>query len=355
MSHIYKDEDHCNTNSSLDQEFHTKSPQNDYSHHSLLYKKIRSLIQRTSCFENVENVLVGLSGGVDSSVLLHMLCEFQKNENGPKVFAFHVNHAQRGEESNRDQEIACEIAKHCNCPFEAISLSDAHPGMSEDQLRTLRRHAIETYAQKNNCQRIVLGHHLDDQVETFLFRMIRGADLKGLVGMKPFRDKIVRPLLECSREEIEKEAEGCGLPFIHDSSNFSNAPARNYLRNIVIPALKSKLDPQVSQHLFDLSQSLVEVETLISLQVNETIKQCMVEPNVYSVKKLQAYPSALRKRAIQTMYTYIIKDRGALSRDQIEMIDRWMETTQSPKYLLLPLQIRVEKSKSVLTFSIISE
>ena len=320
-------------------------------HQHFLYKKFRTLINRTSCFANAESVVVGLSGGVDSSVLLHLLCTYQKQENGPKVFALHIHHAQRGEESDRDAYMAHKIASGLDCPFGAFKLDGAQPGMSEDELRKLRQEKIRAFAQTNHFDRIVLGHHMDDQVETFLFRLIRGSDVNGLTGIKPFDGLTVRPLFACSRAEIEKTAEEFGIPFVTDSSNFSTSPSRNFIRNIVIPSLKAKLDPQVSEHIFDLSQSLVEVETLIQAQVDKMIEQCRVGDSDLSVSKMRAIEPAIRKRMIQTMFRYIIKDKGAMSRDQIEMVDGWMENTQSPKFLLLPHQVRVEKNNGVLTFS----
>jgi tRNA(Ile)-lysidine synthase len=353
MSHTYKDKEDCNTNFNLMKEFHPISKENDRTHHIFLYKKLRASIDRTQCFENVTQVLVGLSGGVDSAILLHLLCEYQKKENGPKIFALHIHHGQRGEESDRDEIVARELAMRAGCSFETIKLKEAKIGMSEDELRNLRHTALENFAKENNCERIALAHHQDDQTETFLFRLIRGADLRGLSSMKIFRDPYVRPLLECTRLEIEKEAEICGIPFIHDSSNFSNGPARNFVRNVLLPAIKAKLDPQVGSHLADISASLAEIDTFLSNQAIEMIKEVQVEPHVYNVSKLKDVPVALRKKMIQFMYTYIIKDNSALSRDHVEMINRWMESTQSPKYLLLPFGIRVDKKQNVLTFSIV--
>jgi tRNA(Ile)-lysidine synthase len=336
-------------------EFQAFSHQNNMLHRHVVYKKFRQLILQTKCLDKVTHVLVGLSGGVDSAVLLHMLCEYEKKEKGPKVFALHVNHAQRGAESDRDESVAHEVAVQAGCTFQSLKLENASVGAGENELRDLRHQALKNFAQKNSCERIALGHHMDDQVETFLFRLIRGSDIKGLSSMKPFNHPFIRPLLECTRKEIESAAEEGGIPFVHDSSNFSNAAARNYLRNIVIPALSSKLDPQVAAHIFDMAQSISDIDAYMVVQATETIDRIRLGPHEYSVKDLQKIPPVLRKKMIHLMYTYICKDKGSLSRDQIDMIDRWMETTQSPKFLLLPSNIRVEKKQSVLTFSIVHE
>lgn len=331
-------------------EFNRNSNACDNSHHIFLYQKFRSLLHRTQCFKNVSNVLVGLSGGVDSSVLLHLLSEYQKNENGPKVIALHINHMQRANESECDEAAARATAQQMGCAYVTVTLENATRDMSEEQLRKLRHATLEQVAKENNCEAIALGHHLDDQAETFLFRLIRGADIKGLSSMKPFRSPYVRPLLEISRNEILMEAERCNISFVSDSSNVLNGPARNFIRNVVMPALESKLDPQVKTHMADLANSMSEIDLYMTAQAVEMIKKVRVEENVYSVQKLQGVPVALRKKMIHLMYTHIIKDKGSLSRDHVEMINGWMESTQSPKYLQLPNNIRVDKKQSVLTF-----
>ena len=335
-------------------EFDRNSNACDKLHHNLLYQKFCSLIHQTACFENVSRVLVGVSGGVDSSVLLHMLCEYQKKQNGPHVIALHIHHAQRAEEADRDEAAARELAKQLGCEFFSVKL-DVSSGASEEELRKLRHQALETFAIDQNCERIALGHHMDDQAETFLFRLIRGADIKGLSAMKVFRFPYVRPMLGISRNEILMEAERCQIPFMSDSSNDLNGPARNYIRNVVMPALESKLDPQVKNHMANLAQSMSEIDLYMTTQAVEMIDKVAVSDHSYSVKMLREVLPALRKKMIHLMYAYIIKDKGALSREQVAMIDAWMETTQSPKFLLLPGSIRVEKKQGVLTFSIVGE
>lgn len=355
MSYIHKDSKDCNTNSKLLKEFHQISQDDVRLHQGQVYQKFRRAIHRTKCFDDVKQVLVGLSGGVDSAVLLHLLFAYYQKENGPEVIALHVHHGQRGMESDRDQAVAREIALQVGCKFESVQLEDVEVGASESQLRERRYFTFNQVAKKYNCPRIVLGHHMDDQVETFLYRLVRGSDLQGLACMKIFRENLVRPLLECSRKEIEKLAEENEITYVHDSSNFSNAQARNYIRNIVLPMLSSKLDPQVSKHLFDLTESISDVVEYIAIQASEIIEKIRIEPHGYAVSKLQKIHPALRRKAIHQMYTHITKDKGSLSREQIEMIDRWMETPQSPKFLRLPSNIRVEKKQDVLRFSIIDE
>ncbi len=349
MNHTTKDIEYCNTKTRLKKEFHHDSKD---SAHFFLYKTVRSTIERSACFHNIDKMLVALSGGVDSSVLLHFMAHHRDFDNGPKIHVLHVNHAQRGVESDRDEDVSRKIAASYDCEFDVVRLAPTST-FNEDTLRTLRYEALQKCAAKNDISRIVLGHHMDDQVETFLYRLIRGSDIKGLSAMKVFKAPYVRPLLYVRRTELLREAENCCLPFVEDSSNFSTYPSRNYLRKVVLPAIESKLDPQVVEHIFDLSLSLNELDEIVTAQAAEMIKEVEVQPHQYSIKKLQKIASPLRKKMIQVMIGYIINDKGSVARDHIEMIDQWVERQQSPKYLQLPGNIRVEKSKGVLTFSIV--
>lgn len=351
MNRTYKDANHCNTNLKLDKEINKHSGDFDNSHHSVLYQKFRSQILKSSCFENIQKILVGLSAGVDSAVLLHLLSRYQKENPSLEIIALHINHQQRGDESDADQRLAQEIAASCKVPFHAVVLDGAKKGMSEDELRSLRFSAFETFSRQHKIERTVLAHHMDDQVETFLFRLIRGADTKGLSAMKVFQSPLVRPLLYFRRDELLEEAEMYNVLYSHDSSNFFTGPSRNFVRKILLPAIQAKLDPQVVDHIFNTALSMTEIDSYMQDQASEMIGKVKVKDDVYSVSEMRQIPSIVRKKMIQLMFTYIIKDSGSLSRDHVEMIDQWMDTTQSPKYLILPKGIRVEKNQGVLRFS----
>lgn len=350
MNHTYKDVSYCNTKVRLNKEIPNDSESFGYVQHVQFYKKFRALLRKLDCFTNIEKIAVGISGGADSTVLLHMLSLYRDNDQGPELVCVHINHHQRGDESDRDEECSREIAKVHQCEFYVSHLNEAKKGESEGELRRLRKSSLLEFAKQHDIQRIVLGHHKNDQVETFLFRMFRGADLKGLSGMKAFQPPFVRPLLEFERTEILQQAEICSLPYIDDTSNFFTGPSRNFIRKVLLPAIESKLDPQATQHMFDLVASFQEIESYFKGQMAEMIEQVTVHQNSYSVSKLRNIPSFLRKKMILQMFHYIMDTEGSLSRDQIEMIDRWIDSPQSPKYLLLPFNKKVEKKDGVLTF-----
>ena len=351
MNHTYKDTPYCNTNFRLNKEIDQVSTSYDDSRQRKVFQSVSKMIKKTRCFENVKRVMVGISGGVDSSVLLHILCLYRDHENGPQVLALHVNHGQR-DTSFIDQKSAGELAEKYGCEFHVEYLENVERNLSEDDLRKRRYEKMMSFAKLHQLERVVLAHHQDDQVETFLFRLFRGADISGLSAMKQFQAPYVRPFLKVRHRDLIREAEESGIRYVDDPSNSFTGPARNFIRRNLLPSIQTKLDPQVVEHLSDLTHSLREIDEYITAQAIDMIQKVKVSNHVYNVRKIQIIPSVLRKKMIQQMFRYIIEDgKGSLSRDHVEMIDRWMESTQSPKHLLLPLHVRVEKSKSVLTFS----
>ncbi len=201
-------------------------------------------------------IFVGLSGGVDSMVLLHKLC--QKYD--PKdITAIHVNHHIS---KNADYwEMFCR--NHCegnNINF--VSKQVHLTGKSEDEARRHRYNAF-----RECCSEIYLAHHADDDVETILFKMIRGCGLTGLKGMKDDNTyeglKVIRPMLSMSKDEIYQYAIDNKIVWVSDESNESDSFSRNFLRNQIIPNIKAKF-PTVISAMTRMKENVSEADDLIT-------------------------------------------------------------------------------------------
>ncbi|WP_444909047.1 tRNA lysidine(34) synthetase TilS [Microbulbifer sp. TRSA005] len=181
---------------------------------------------------------VGFSGGLDSTVLLHLL-----NQNGIPVKAVHVHH---GLSSNAERWLGhCEaVARELQVPFVAVRVQvDRSGGGIEQGARKARYKAFDSVMSSGD--QILLGHHGDDQAETFLYRLMRGAGVLGLSGMAESRPlgegkSLLRPLLSAGRRELEAWALEHGLSWIEDESNADEAFERNYLRQQVMPVLSTR-------------------------------------------------------------------------------------------------------------------
>ncbi len=188
-----------------------------------------------------ESALVALRGGADSVALLAALRRL-----GHRCVAFHCNYGLRGDESERDERHARHVAALLDVPIEVIrcdvaAYKEQHPGTSvEMACRELRYRKFEEIMAKIKADRIAIAHNADDQAETVLLNLMRGAGVSGLRGMLPDTGRIIRPLLSVTRLEIEEYLKVKGVGHITDSSNLSSDYRRNFLRNEVIPMLRTR-------------------------------------------------------------------------------------------------------------------
>jgi len=217
-----------------------------------LLKEISSAAAEYDMLPADGTVLVAVSGGRDSMVLLHLLLELQKAQKF-HLAACHFNHRLRSEESDGDEAF---VRTHCaerGIPL-AVGSGDVKQqaetfGESiETAARTLRYAFFETVMAECAADRLVTAHHADDNAETLLINLIRGAGLQGLAGIPPRRGAIVRPLLHVSRDELAAYGAKHGVPFREDSSNQNLNYLRNRLRHEVMPVLQ-ELNPQLTNTL----------------------------------------------------------------------------------------------------------
>ena len=214
-----------------------------------LSDKIAATIRSKKLFSKNARILVGVSGGVDSVVLLNVLVELA-DQHGWRLAVVHVNHGLRGRASGDDARFVHRMAKRLNLPCfvekMAVAKRAKADGVSIEMAAREARHAVFRSAAKEfRAREIALAHHRDDQVEQFFLKLFRGAGLDGLSGMSfqaagvlGGRLKIVRPMLATAREDIVKFARDSGLPFREDASNADSSIARNRVRNKLIPLLE---------------------------------------------------------------------------------------------------------------------
>lgn len=202
-------------------------------------------------------VLVGLSGGADSVCLLHFL-QYLAKEKHFALAAVHVNHGLRGRAARADEQFCKELCKKLDIPLfvkkvDAKSVAQKYNLSPEHGARKARYVAYSQVVKKWGATRLALGHHLDDQAETFLLNLLRGTKAKGLAGIPLRRPlckgvEIVRPLLCITRAQVEEYLKQNKLAHVTDQTNFDDAYRRNWVRNTLLPLLETK-QPQIRQHL----------------------------------------------------------------------------------------------------------
>lgn len=239
---------------------------------SIARKVERYISDRNLLSDKVKPVIVGLSGGADSTALVLILLEL-----GYKVICAHCNFHLRGEESDRDATHAKLFAEQIGISFNKIDFDIEqylvnHKESVEEACRTLR---YSWFAQlKNDCdaQKIAVGHNANDNIETFLFNLQRGTGLTGLKGIPPVNDRdVVRPLLCLTRIEIEEYLKCREVYFVTDSSNLQSDYSRNKLRNIVIPCFRAEF-PNVDNGVTTTIVRMEEVDAVYRQFISEKKK-----------------------------------------------------------------------------------
>lgn len=190
-----------------------------------------------------QSVLCALSGGVDSVVLLHLLLQC-----GVRVEAAHVEHGIRGESSRRDCRFVQELCGKWGVPLHVIHLDVPAQAAKEDRgieetARAMRYDFLWKTREARRLETLATAHHLNDQAETVLMHLIRGASPVGLSGMRERDGALIRPLLPFSRAQIEQYAQENHLPHVEDETNADIAYTRNYIRHELIPCME-KLNPR---------------------------------------------------------------------------------------------------------------
>ncbi|WP_017938814.1 tRNA lysidine(34) synthetase TilS [Zestomonas thermotolerans] len=206
---------------------------------------------------------VALSGGVDSTVLLHLLASLARTEALPPLSAIHVQHGL--------QAVAAAWPEHCRRLCDELGVPLQVLEVRVDAGASLERAAREArYAALAGCleegELLLLAQHRDDQAETLLFRLLRGAGVRGLAGIpasRPLgRGTLLRPLLDCSRAELEAYAHAHGLDWVEDPSNADTRLDRNYLRHCIFPALHARW-PDAAASLARAAGHLREAQELL--------------------------------------------------------------------------------------------
>ncbi len=200
--------------------------------------RIRDFVTAHHLLQKNDTILVGLSGGADSVALLLVLRNL-----GYDCVAAHCNFHLRGEESNRDERYCREFCGSMGIrievkDFDVESFRKRTNESVEMACRTLRYSWWNSLINKGTGTVIAVGHHKEDNVETFFLNMLRGCGLNGLKGMLPKSGDVIRPLLDVSRIDIENYLSEKAIPYVNDSTNSENEYSRNKLRNVILPELE---------------------------------------------------------------------------------------------------------------------
>ena len=290
---------------------------------SRLTETVWNYIRRHKMIEEGDTVIVGVSGGADSVCLLFMLKEMQKKCSF-MLRAVHIEHGIRGNASKEDAEFVRNLCKRIGVPLH-IEEKDVPAVAKEKKLsleeagRLIRYQVFEEEAADYQPAKIAVAHHMNDQVETVLFHMVRGSGIKGLGGMVPVRKNIIRPLLCIKREEIEQYLKEKKLSFCIDATNEELIYSRNIVRNKVVPVLEEIQKPAV-RHIAQAAEEFQEAEEYLKHQAERFIQAAVSETSEgfeISVESLAAQEPIIRRYVVKVLLEKLFHEWKDITRTHI--------------------------------------
>ncbi len=322
-------------------------------------EKVKKTIEKFRLLERGDKVVVALSGGPDSTALLSALYDLRREYN-LKLHIAHLDHMLRGKaEVKKDYDYVLNLANRLKLPFclgkAKVPEYAKDRGLSlEEAAREMRYEFLFNIAKDINADKIALGHTLDDQAETVLMRLIRGAGLSGLRGIPPKRRLngkfIIRPLIEVWRKDIEAYLRGLKIKARQDSTNLMPKFLRNRIRHELIPYLE-KFNPNIKGVLArDAQNFLYDYEVLAAI-VDKAFKSCAkVRRDSVDIKlrNLISRPNGLRRQILRKA---IEASKGNLRSIDYSLIEKLEDLIKSRKGSLdLPDKIRVTRIRGTLIF-----
>lgn len=268
--------------------------------------KVKETIEKYSMLKRGETVAVGVSGGADSICLLNILSKI-RDEYGIFLKVVHINHGIRGKEADADEEFVKNFCKSFDLEFVSFhvdvpSLSKKLKISEEECGRNVRYECFSSLG----TDKIATAHTLSDSAETTLFNLARGTGIKGLCGISPVRGNIIRPLIECTRQEVELYCKENSLSFVTDSTNLSDEYTRNKIRHGAVPVLKG-VNPSFEQNVGRLSQAAALQQDFISLCAKDALMNANMGELSYKRDELLKNHDAVLKEAIYQILSSCMK------------------------------------------------
>ena len=274
-------------------------------------EKVEGFIKANSLLADGGSVLVGLSGGADSVALLSVLLRLAPRH-GWRVAAAHFNHGIRAGSALEDELFCRDLCEAKGVPFYSeradVPAYAKENGLSLETAGRLMRYAfLERIRERIGADVIAVAHHMNDNAESIMLHLMRGSGLAGLLGIKPKRDDIIRPLLGASKEEIEAYLEDEEILFRTDETNLIPDGSRNRIRLVMLPYIEKHINPAIVRSLCGMSELLLKDEQYLMEEAERAYSAARAEDGLIRAE-VAKLPYPIKTRVIRMA----LKDAGAL-------------------------------------------
>ena len=321
-----------------------------------MVEKVLADIKDKNLIDKGDTIIVGLSGGPDSVCLLHVLKSIEESMN-IMIVAVHVNHMLRGQDSFEDEEYVKNLCKKLNIKLkiEQIDLQNIAKKKKlsiEEAGREERYRIFEKTAKDLNANKIAVAHNKNDQAETILMNIIRGAGLSGLKGMDIKRGKIIRPLLHIDRLEIEEYCNKYKLEPRTDKTNLESIYTRNKIRLDLIPYINEQFNIDIISKLTKMSEIIKNENDFIEYYTEKLYNKALVKKSdgqiVLNIKIFNSYHKGAKGRILRKAIKETIGFIKGIESVHIDDIIKLALDGRVGAMIHLPHKIRVEKSYQIL-------
>lgn len=282
-----------------------------------MLERVEKFIIENNLISKGDKIIVALSGGPDSVALLHIL-EKLRAKYDLKLGACHINHLLRGEDAMKDEEFSKTLCNKLHINFyshreDIKAYSKKHNIGEEESGRRVRYGFFQKVLEENDYNKIALGHNLDDNVETFLFRLMRGTSLDGLNSIPLKRDNIIRPIMNEKKKDILSFLENNNFDYAIDHSNFENIYTRNKIRLDLIPYIEKEFNPLFVDKISDIIEEIKETNSYFKEKLDG-----FIEEDKISIERILTLEKFLRKKLINM---YLRRYEVEVSREKLDNID----------------------------------
>lgn len=297
-------------------------------------------------------IVVACSGGPDSMALLHLMYKI-KQALDIEVICAHVNHNTGRPGQKEEQQFVEKYCRNHGLTFETMIIEDYGDDNFENEARTKRYSYFKQIVTKYHAKYLLTAHHGDDLIETILMRIVRGSTLRGYSGFSKVIDmgeyKIIRPLIEVTKQEIIEYNKQNKIQYFIDSTNLEDIHTRNRYRKYIVPEFK-KEDKNVHTKFYKFSKTLLEYNNYIDKQVEKIIPKVYPQ-NIINIDEFIKLDHVIAMKVIYYILEHIYQDDLMLITDHhAELIYNLIISKKPNTYIYLPNNLKAIKSYNNLTF-----